>query len=180
MSPGLGGPSTPAAAACRSGVRPRAAGVGRARAEWARRPPSRGREPRTLRAMPGLYLAAIVGSFAGLALLERRFRLGLASRATLVAIVVVEVAFLAFDLLGASRGWFATNTDWVIAYWPPGIPPEELLLLAFIAAWSIALYRLAERWTGEEGPAANELGRAAATLAAGTDPPPGDTGEGAA
>lgn len=99
--------------------------------------------------MPGLYLAAIVGSFAGLALLDRRFRLGLASRATLAAIIVVEVAFLAFDLLGASRGWFATNTDWVIASWPPGIPPEELVLLAFIATWSIALYRLAERWTGE-------------------------------
>ena len=100
--------------------------------------------------MPGLYLAAIVGSFAGLALLDRRFRLGLWSPPTLAAIVVVEVAFLTFDLLGASRDWFATNTDWVIAYWPPGIPPEEPLLLAFITAWAIALYRLAERWTGED------------------------------
>ena len=100
--------------------------------------------------MPGLYLAAILGSFAGVALLDRRFRLGLGSRATLVAIVVVEVAFLAFDLVGASRGWFASNTDWVIAYWAPGIPPEEPLLLAFITVWSIALYRLAGRWTGEE------------------------------
>ena len=91
-----------AGGACDIGRRPaRAAGTRRTRA------------PRTLRAMPGLYLAAIVGSFAGLALLDRRFRLGLASRATLAAIVVVEVAFLAFDLLGASRGWFATNTDWV-------------------------------------------------------------------
>jgi hypothetical protein len=102
--------------------------------------------------MPGLYLAAIVGSFVGVALLDRRFRLGLASRATLVAIVVVEVAFLAFDLLGAARGWFATNPDWVIASWPPGIPPEEPLLLAFITVWAITLYRLAERWTGEDRP----------------------------
>ncbi len=100
--------------------------------------------------MPGLYLAAIVGAFAGVALLDRRFRLGLASRATLAAIVVVEVSFLAFDLLGAARGWFATDTDWVIAYWPPGIPPEEPLLLAFITIWAIALYRLAGRWTGED------------------------------
>jgi hypothetical protein len=100
--------------------------------------------------MPGLYLAAIVGSFAGLALIDRRFRLGIWSRPTLAAILVVEVAFLAFDLLGASRGWFATNTDWVIAYWPPGIPPEEILLLAFITTWAVALFRLAERWTGEE------------------------------
>jgi len=102
--------------------------------------------------MPGLYLAAILGAFAGVALLDRRLRLGLWSRPTLVAIVVVEVVFLAFDLLGASRGWFASNTDWVIAYWPPGIPPEEPLLLAFITVWAIALFRLAGRWTGEERP----------------------------
>lgn len=100
--------------------------------------------------MPGLYLAAILGSFAGVALLDRRLRLGLRNRPTLVAIVVVEIAFLAFDLLGASRGWFASNTDWVVAYWPPGIPPEEPLLLAFITVWAIALHRLAGRWTGEE------------------------------
>jgi len=131
--------------------------------------------------MPGLYLAAIVGSFAGLALLDRRFRLGLASRATLAAIVVVEVAFLAFDLLGASRGWFATNKDWVIAYWPPGIPPEELFLLAFIATFSIALYRLGERWTGEGDPADHDtLLRAGGDLAAGTEPEAGASGEDAA
>lgn len=105
---------------------------------------------RTLAAMPGLYLGAILGSFAGVALLDRRFQLGLWSRPTLVAVLVVEVAFLAFDLLGAARGWFASNTDWVVAYWPPGIPPEEPLLLAFITVWAIALYRLAGRWTGEE------------------------------
>ena len=102
--------------------------------------------------MPGLYLAAILGALAGVALLDRRLRLGRWSRPTLVAIVVVEVVFLAFDLLGASRGWFASNTDWVIASWPPGIPPEEPLLLAFITVWAIALFRLAGRWTGEERP----------------------------
>lgn len=100
--------------------------------------------------MPGLYLAAILGSLAGVALLDRRLRLGIWSRPTLVAILVVEAAFLAFDLLGAARGWFATNTDWVIAYWPPGIPPEEPLLLAFITLWAIVLYRLAGRITGED------------------------------
>lgn len=100
--------------------------------------------------MPGLYLLAILGSFAGVALLDRRFRLGLASRPTLLAVVVVEAAFLAFDLLGAARGWFASNTAWVIASWPPGIPPEEPLLLAFITVWAIALHRLAGRWTGRD------------------------------
>ncbi|MCU0484216.1 MAG: hypothetical protein MUC54_08130 [Chloroflexi bacterium] len=100
--------------------------------------------------MPGLYLAAILGSLAAVVLLDRRLRLGLASRPTLVALVAVQVAFLAFDLLGAARGWFASNTDWVVALWPPGIPPEEPLLLAFITLWAITLHRLAGRLTGED------------------------------
>jgi lycopene cyclase domain-containing protein len=100
--------------------------------------------------MPGLYLLAILGAFAGVALLDHRFQLRLARPATLAAIVVVEIAFLAFDVLGASGGWFATNSNWVVASWPPGIPLEEPLLLAFITVWAIALYRLAGRWTGED------------------------------
>jgi hypothetical protein len=100
--------------------------------------------------MPGLYLAAIVGSFVGVALLDRRLGLGVLSRPTLVAVVAVEVSFLAFDLLGAARGWFATDVAWVVAYWAPGIPPEEPLLLAFITVWAVTLYRLAGRWTGED------------------------------
>jgi lycopene cyclase domain-containing protein len=100
--------------------------------------------------MPGLYLAAIVGSFVGVLILDRRLRLGLASRATVAAILVVEVAFLVLDAIGAARGWFATDPDWVVALWPPGIPLEEPLLLAFITVWAIALYRLAGRWTGED------------------------------
>jgi lycopene cyclase domain-containing protein len=101
--------------------------------------------------MPGLYLAAILGSFAGVVLLDRRYQLGLRSRPTLVAVAVVQVAFLAFDLLGAARGWFASNPDWVIETWLPGIPLEEPLLLAFITLWAITLYRLAGRFTGEDG-----------------------------
>ena len=102
--------------------------------------------------MPGLYLAAIVISLAGLPLIDRRLRLGLLSRSTVAAIVVVEVAFLAFDWIGASRGWFASSRDWVVALFPPGIPLEEPLLLAFITCWSIVLYRSVERWTGGARP----------------------------
>ncbi len=98
--------------------------------------------------MPGLYLAAIVLSLAGLPLIDRRFHLGLLGRPTAAAIVVVELAFLAFDWIGASRGWFASAPAWVVALFPPGIPLEEPLLLAFIACWSIVLYRLIERWAG--------------------------------
>jgi hypothetical protein len=100
--------------------------------------------------VPGLYLLAILLSFVGAALIDRRLRLGLWSRATLLAIVVVEIAFLAFDVVGAAGGWFASNPAWVVAIVPPGIPPEEPLLLAFITVWAILLYRLAGRMTGED------------------------------
>jgi len=105
---------------------------------------------RYTRRVPGLYLVAIVLSFVGAALIDRGLRLGLWSRATAAAIVVVEIAFLAFDLIGAAGGWFASNPAWVVAIVPPGIPPEEPLLLAFITVWAILLYRVAGRLTGEE------------------------------
>ena len=100
--------------------------------------------------MPGLYLAAIVLSLVGVLLIDRRLALGLWRRSTVAAVIVVEVAFLAFDAVGSARGWFASDPRWVVAVVPPGIPPEEPLLLAFIAVWAILLYLLAERLLGGE------------------------------
>jgi len=90
--------------------------------------------------VPGLYLAVILFSLAGVSLLARRYLPGVISRRLLGPIVAVLVVFLAFDVVGASRGWFASNLDWVIAYFPPGIPPEELLLLTFLALFSVVLF----------------------------------------
>jgi apolipoprotein N-acyltransferase len=100
--------------------------------------------------VPGLYLLAILVSFVGAAVIDRRLRLGLWSRATAAAIVAVEVAFLAFDAIGSAGGWFASNPTWVVAIVPPGIPPEEPLLLAFITVWAIVLHRIAGKVTGED------------------------------
>lgn len=98
--------------------------------------------------MPGLYLAVILVSLAGVTLLAHRFLPGVVSRRLARPVVAVLVAFLAFDLVGAARGWFASNTDWVVAYWPPGIPPEEPLLLAFLALFSIVLFELFRKVLG--------------------------------
>ena len=95
--------------------------------------------------MPGLYLLVILASFAGVSLLAHRFLPGVVSVRLLRPIAVVLVAFLAFDVIGAGRGWFASNLDWVIAYVPPGIPPEEPLLLAFLALFSIVLFEAFRR-----------------------------------
>jgi hypothetical protein len=89
--------------------------------------------------VPGLYLLVIVLSFAGVCLLAHRLLPGDVSLRLLRPIGAVLVAFLAFDLVGAARGWFASSLDWVVASVPPGIPPEEPLLLAFLALFSVVL-----------------------------------------
>jgi lycopene cyclase domain-containing protein len=96
------------------------------------------------------YLVVIVLSMAGMLAIDRRLGLGVRGRPLLVAVLVVEVAFLAFDLVGSARGWFESNPDYVIAIIPPGIPPEEPLLLAFLTVFTLVVFRLAGRLTGEE------------------------------
>jgi hypothetical protein len=102
--------------------------------------------------VPGLYLLVILVSFGGVLLLAHRLLPGVVRPRLLRPILAVLAVFLAFDVIGAARGWFASNLDWVVAYIPPGIPPEEPLLLAFLALFSIVLFesfrRLARRGRG--------------------------------
>ena len=95
--------------------------------------------------MPGLYLAFVLFSLAGVTLLAWRFLPGVVSTRLLRPIAAVLVVFLAFDVVGSSRGWFASNPDWVVAIVPPGIPPEEPLLLAFLALFSVVLFEAFRR-----------------------------------
>lgn len=100
--------------------------------------------------MPGMYLAAIVISFVGMFVIDRTWHLGVVGRRLLVAVVVVELAFLLiFDVLGAWRGWFDSSPDWVVVIVPPGIPLEEPLLLAFLATFTLVVQALARRWLRE-------------------------------
>jgi hypothetical protein len=95
--------------------------------------------------VPGLYLLAILVSFGGVLLLAHRFLPGVVSLRLLRPVSAVLVVFLAFDLVGAARGWFASSLEWVVAYVEPGIPPEEPLLLAFLALFSVVLFE-SFRW----------------------------------
>lgn len=101
--------------------------------------------------MPGLYLGFLLFSAVGVSLLAWRFLPGTLSRRLLAPIAAVLVVFLLlFDVIGAGRGWFASNPDWVIAIVPPGIPPEEPILLAFLALFSVVVLRLSRRVLGED------------------------------
>jgi hypothetical protein len=101
--------------------------------------------------VPGLYLAVILVSLAGVGLLATRFLPGVVTPRLVRPVVAVLVVFLAFDALGAARGWFASSPDWVVAIVPPGIPPEEPLLLAFLALFSVVLFEAFRRRPGGPG-----------------------------
>jgi hypothetical protein len=100
--------------------------------------------------VPGLYLATILLSAIGVGLIARDRLPGTLSRRLLAPIAAVLVVFLAFDAVGAERGWFASNPDWVVAIVEPGIPPEEPLLLAFLALFSVVLLRFSRRALRED------------------------------
>lgn len=101
--------------------------------------------------MPGLYLGFLLISVVGVSLLAWRFLPGTLSRRLLAPIAAVLIVFLLlFDVIGAGRGWFASDPDWVIAIVPPGIPPEEPILLAFLALFSVVVLRLSRRALGED------------------------------
>ncbi|MGC8633454.1 MAG: hypothetical protein ACP5VP_02105 [Candidatus Limnocylindrales bacterium] len=90
------------------------------------------------------YLAVLLVSLAGVATLDRRLGAGITSAAVrgrlLFTVAATLVPFLAFDALGAARGWFASDPARVILVVPPGVPLEEPVLLAFLAVLSAALF----------------------------------------
>ena len=104
--------------------------------------------------MPGLYLLAILVSAAGMALIDRRFRLAFwAARGRTVATVAIGVAFfLAWDAAGITTGVFVKGdsplyTGVVLA---PELPVEEVFFLAFLSylavlCWAAALRVLGRR-----------------------------------
>jgi lycopene cyclase domain-containing protein len=91
------------------------------------------------------YLVALLVSVGGMTLLDRRLGAritasGPARRRLAIVVVCVLVVFLTFDLVGAARGWFASDPHLVVALIPPGIPIEEPILLGFLAFLTVVLY----------------------------------------
>lgn len=91
------------------------------------------------------YLVALLLGWGGTLLLDRRLRLGAAGWRLARAIAVTVPIFLAFDAVGAGRGWFASSPRLNSVIVPPGIPLEEPVLLGFLCLVSIVLWRLSGR-----------------------------------
>ncbi len=88
-----------------------------------------------------LYLISILVSLGGVLLLNRWFDTGALGTRLLRSAAVTVPLFLCFDLLGAARGWFASNPQLNTIIFPPGIPPEEPILLFFLTVISVTLWK---------------------------------------
>ncbi|MFE7845244.1 lycopene cyclase domain-containing protein [Microbacterium sp. NPDC057407] len=104
--------------------------------------------------MPGLYLAAILLSAAGIALIDRRWRLAAwhAPGRTAAAVAIGVAFFLAWDAVGIATDVFRKGDSvlFVGIDLAPELPLEEVFFLAFLCylalvAWSGAQRLLARR-----------------------------------
>ena len=106
--------------------------------------------------MPGVYLAAILVSAAGIAVLDRRFRLAFfdAPGRTAAVVGMGVVFFLLWDAAGIVSGAFAKGDSALFTGLDvaPELPIEELFFLAFLSYLTILLWVAA--WRALEGRAA--------------------------
>ncbi len=102
--------------------------------------------------MPGLYLAAILVSAAGVAVIDARLRLAAfaAPVRTLVAVVAGTAFFVAWDLVGIASGVFVQGDSplFVGVALAPELPLEEPVFLAFLCYLALVAYGGALRLTG--------------------------------
>lgn len=95
--------------------------------------------------MKAVYLTSILAGAVGVLALDRRLATGVASRRFARSAVVTVPFFLAFDLLGAARGWFSSDPHRNVLIVPPGIPLEEPILLTFLTLVSVVLWHVARK-----------------------------------
>lgn len=98
-----------------------------------------------------LYLAGIIFSFAGMALLDWRYRLAYwhDDRRTILTVLIMTSIFIVWDICGISLGiFFSGHSPYMSGlYLFPEFPLEELFFLLFLSYFSLVAYRAgAKRW----------------------------------
>lgn len=95
------------------------------------------------------YLAAILFSFAGMLILDRRYSLAFFhdTRRTAITLLIGVAVFVIWDIFGIGLGIFFSGdspftTGW---YLGPEFPVEELAFLTFLCYFTLITYRLWER-----------------------------------
>lgn len=91
--------------------------------------------------MAGVYLAAILTSHVGIALLDARWKLAVWARPrpALVAIAALTVLFVAIDVLAIAMGLYGLGESPALLGWnlAPHFPVEELFFIVFLSHLSL-------------------------------------------
>lgn len=133
------------------------------------------------------YLAALLVSIGGIALLDRAHRLAFWSdwRLSAACVGIGVAAFLAWDVAGLALGIFARGdsphmTGILLA---PELPVEEVGFLTLLCYTALAAWRAFDRWAAERRVARGSAGASSGTGTTGTPGPatgtPGDPAGGA-
>ncbi|MFB7891526.1 lycopene cyclase domain-containing protein [Microbacterium sp. NPDC056044] len=117
--------------------------------------------------MPGLYLAAILVSAAGVLLLDRRWRLAAwrSPGRTALAVGIGTAFFLAWDAVGIATGVFVKGDSALLLGidLAPHLPLEEPVFLAFLSYLALVVWsggmRLMARRTTDAAPSRSEAAR---------------------
>lgn len=110
--------------------------------------------------MPGLYLAAILVSAAGVLVLD--LRLGLLVRrapgTTLAAVAIGTAFFLAWDAVGIATGVFVKGGSPLLlgVDLAPHLPLEEPVFLAFLSYLALVAWAGAERMLRRRAPGTDD------------------------
>jgi lycopene cyclase domain-containing protein len=131
--------------------------------------------------MAALYLSLLLGSLAGLALLDWHRRLAFFAdvRRTTALVVVTVAFFLVWDTVGIALGIFARGDVAVmtgVELWPE-MPVEEPVFLVLLTYVTLLCWRLLDTGGGSPRP---WPGRSARRGAPTLPPPPGAGGRGGA
>lgn len=114
--------------------------------------------------MPGVYLVAILISFAGIALLDARFRLAAWSRPghTAAVVAIGTVFFLVWDAVGIATGVFIKGDSPLLLGidLAPHLPLEEPIFLAFLSYLAVVIHAAAVRRTSRRWVAKDRGGQA--------------------
>ena len=99
--------------------------------------------------MPGLYLAVLLVSAAGVALIDRRWRLAAwrAPGRTAAAVGIGTVFFVLWDAVGIATGVFVKGDSALLLGLDlaPHLPVEEPVFLAFLCYLALVVYAGAAR-----------------------------------
>lgn len=115
--------------------------------------------------MPGIYLAAILVSAAGVAAIDARWRLAAwhAPGRTAAAVGIGTAFFLAWDAVGISAGVFVKGSSALLLGidLAPQLPLEEPFFLAFLSYLALVVWAGASRLLGRR--TRSDAGSAATT-----------------